>query len=228
MHKTDLILFDIDGTLITSGGAGEHALRVGFEEEFGIRDDLRNVEIAGRTDSGIARQMLRYHGLDVSEQNLARFYAGYLRNLARELPARKGSLLPGIEVLLGALAMRPHVAMGLLTGNLREGARLKLEHYRVVHFFPFGAFADDHHDRNELGPFALDRAREQYGVSFEPQRVTVIGDTPHDVSCARAIGARALAVATGNFNPAQLSACAPDATFENLSDLDAVLAAVAP
>jgi phosphoglycolate phosphatase len=226
MSKTSLILFDIDGTLLTSGGAGEHALKVGFEQEFGIADDLSKIEISGRTDSGIARQMLQFHGLEVNDHNLDKFYGGYLRNLARELPLRTGRLLPGIETLLSELAGRPHVALGLLTGNLREGARLKLEHYRVAGFFPFGAFADDHHDRNQLGPFALERARELYAAEFQPRRVTVIGDTPHDVSCARAIGARALAVATGGFRSADLQRCEPDALLENLGDLKDTLAAL--
>jgi phosphoglycolate phosphatase-like HAD superfamily hydrolase len=226
MKKTALVLFDIDGTLLTSGGAGEHALRVGFEEEFGIRDDLSKVEISGRTDSGIARQMLRFHGLEVTDVNLGRFYGGYLRNLARELPLRQGRLLPGIEAVLAELIRKPHVALGLLTGNLREGARLKLEHYRVAEFFPIGAFADDHHDRNALGPFALERASSLHGVDFDPKCVTVIGDTPHDVSCSRAIGARALAVATGSFGVADLERCNPDVLLPDLGDLQQTLQAL--
>jgi phosphoglycolate phosphatase-like HAD superfamily hydrolase len=226
MQKTSLILFDIDGTLLTSGGAGEHALRAGFEEEFGIRDDLRRIEISGRTDSGIALQMLKLHGIEVSAENLERFYGGYLRNLARELPARPGRLLPGIWEVLEALVRMPHVALGLLTGNLQDGARLKLEHYRVADFFPFGAFADDHHDRNELGRFALARAREMHGVEFMPQQVTVIGDTPHDISCARAVGARAVAVATGGFRAEQLAEHGPDVLLEDMGDLPRALEAL--
>lgn len=226
MHKDTLLLFDIDGTLMTSGGAGEHALKVGFREEFGIEDDLRNIEIAGRTDSGIARQMLAYHNIAVTAETLEQFYQGYLRNLKLELPRRTGTLLPGIEALLQDLHARQHVALGLLTGNLERGAQLKLTHYGVDHFFPFGAFADDHHDRNALGQFAQQRATALHGVRFEPGRTTIIGDTPHEVSCARAIGARVLAVATGAFNAEALAACNPDAVLENLSDLRQVLDAL--
>jgi phosphoglycolate phosphatase-like HAD superfamily hydrolase len=226
MQKTTLLLFDIDGTLLTSGGAGEHALKVGFREEFGIEDDLQNVEIAGRTDSGIARQMLAYHNIDVTPETLDRFYQGYLRNLVRELPSRTGTLLPGVEPLLKELHARSHVALALLTGNLERGARLKLAHYGVADFFPFGAFADDHHDRNALGEFAQRRATELHGVRFEPARTTIIGDTPHDISCARAIGARVLAVATGAFSADALAKCNPDAVLENLADIGSALRAL--
>lgn len=226
MSKTSLVLFDIDGTILTSGGAGEYALRVGFEEEFGIRDDLAKVDISGRTDSFIAQQMLRLHGLELSAENFKKFYAGYLRNLARELPVRVGRLLPGINAILGELSGRSEVAVGLLTGNLREGARLKLEHYGVAGYFAFGAFADDHHDRNALGPFALERARGLHGVDFDSRRVTVVGDTPHDVRCARAMGARALAVATGSFGVEELRGSEPDALLEDLSDLNFALKAL--
>lgn len=226
MQKNTLLLFDIDGTLMTSGGAGEHALKIGFREEFGIEDDLHNIEIAGRTDSGIARQMLAHHKIAVTPETLEQFYQGYLRNLKLELPRRAGALLPGIEPLLQELHGRPHIALGLLTGNLERGAKLKLTHYGVDHFFPFGAFADDHHDRNALGHFAQNRATALHGVNFDPDRTTIIGDTPHDVSCARAIGARVLAVATGAFTADALAKCEPDAVLENLSDLRSVLDAL--
>jgi phosphoglycolate phosphatase len=226
MHKDTLLLFDIDGTLMTSGGAGEHALKLGFREAFGIEDDLRHIEIAGRTDSGIARQMLAYHNIAVTAETLEQFYQGYLRNLKIELPKRTGTLLPGIEALLQELHAREHVALGLLTGNLERGAQLKLTHYGVAHFFAFGAFADDHYDRNALGPFAQQRATALHGVHFEPVRTTIIGDTPHDISCARAIGARVLAVATGAFTAETLAACQPDAVLEDLSNLQQVLEAL--
>lgn len=227
LEKT-LILFDIDGTLITSGGAGERALRLGFRDRFGIDDDLQKVEIAGRTDSGIARQMLRAHGLAETPENIAAFFDGYLTRLAEELPRSRGRLLPGIAPLLVALKQRPDAVLALLTGNLARGAELKLRHYGVWHFFEFGAYADDHHDRNQLGVFAHQRAREKHGVEFHPARTFVLGDTPHDVACARAIGAKAIAIATGKFTRDELAACAPDFVFEDLSDLDAVLAALTP
>ncbi len=226
MEKT-LLLFDIDGTLITSGGAGERALRIGFRERFGIDDDLRNVEIAGCTDSGIARAMLRTHGLAATVENIAAFLDGYLGHLADQLSHTEGRLLPGIIPLLEALKPRADMVLALLTGNVARGAELKLRHYGVWHYFEFGAYADDHHDRNQLGPFARQRAREKHGIDFPPERIFILGDTPHDIACARAIGARALAIATGKFTRPELAGHRPDFVFDDLSDLDAVLAALA-
>ena len=224
MHVTrKLVLFDIDGTLLTSGGAGERALRIAFRERFGIDDDLKNVEIAGRTDSGIARRMLLAHGLPGTPENIAAFLDTYAHHLALELPRTPGRLLPGILPLLQALHTDDQFVLGLLTGNLHRGAELKLVRYGIWHFFEFGAFADDHHDRNELGRFACDRASERHGCEFAAERVYVIGDTPHDIACAKAITARAIGVATGNFTREQLTSAGADVVFDNLSELDTVL-----
>jgi phosphoglycolate phosphatase-like HAD superfamily hydrolase len=226
MNPPTLILFDIDGTLLTSGGAGETALKVGFKREFGLEEDLRNVPIAGRTDSGIARQVLRKHGLELSPANIERFFNGYLFELAAQLPNRPGSVLPGIFDLLEVLRGRPDMHLGLLTGNLERGARIKLKHFGLEGIFPFGAFADDHHDRNALGPVALSRAAEFHCFQFSAERVWVIGDTEHDIACARAFGAKAMGVATGNFSVDFLSQHKPDALFPNLSDTGLVLKAI--
>jgi len=224
--KTSLILFDIDGTILTSGGAGECALRLGFHDAFGVMEDLVGIEISGRTDSGIARQVFAKHGLAVTEENLQRYFEGYLRHLKEQIPQRAGRVLPGVLGVLDALGQLPHVSLGLLTGNLERGARIKLQHYGVDRHFGFGAFADDHYDRNQLGDFVLKRAAARHAVSFSPSRTYVIGDTPHDISCARACGARAVAVATGSFTLDQLATHQPDALFEDLSDLTAVLRAL--
>lgn len=226
MTQPTLLLFDIDGTILTSGGAGETALRLGFQEEFGLEETLTQVEISGRTDSGIARQILAKHGLDATTQNLERFFNGYLRHLEELLPKREGRLLPGVLPLLETLLEMPNVCLGLLTGNLERGAFLKLRHYGVGHVFKFGAYADDHHDRNQLGAFALARARALHGIPFAPECTFVLGDTPHDISCARACGARVLAVATGSFKRDQLAPFHPDALFQDLSDIPAVLRAL--
>jgi phosphoglycolate phosphatase-like HAD superfamily hydrolase len=218
-----LILFDIDGTLMTSGGAGERALRRGFQARFGIDDDLSTVEIAGRTDSGIARQMLTAHQLPHTPENFAAFFDGYLHFLAEELPASRGCLLPGIVPLLEALRPREDIVLALLTGNLATGAQIKLTHYGVWQYFEFGAYADDHHDRNQLGHFARQRAKEKHGIEFAPEHIYVLGDTPHDIACARAIGAKAVAIATGKFSFAELEALKPDYVFADLSDVPAVL-----
>jgi phosphoglycolate phosphatase-like HAD superfamily hydrolase len=226
MTPPTLILFDIDGTLLTSGGAGEAALKVGFKREFGLEEDLRDVPIAGRTDSGIARQVLHKHGLELSPANVERFFTGYLTELAAQLPNRAGRVLPGIFALLDVLRGRPDIHLGLLTGNLERGAQIKLKHFGLDGFFPFGAFADDHHDRNALGPVALARAADFHGIHFGPERVWVIGDTEHDIACARAFGAKAMGVATGNFSLGFLSQHKPDALFSDLGDTRSVLHAM--
>ena len=224
--EAKLILFDIDGTLLTSGGAGERALRLGLKDRFGIDDDLKDIEIAGRTDSGIARQLMRKHQLPETAENFTRFYDGYLHFLPTMLPETNGRLLPGVIPLLDALKARPDVVLGLLTGNLERGAEIKLTHYGVWHYFEFGAYADDHHDRNELGRFACARAAEKHGREFATDHIYVLGDTPHDIACARAFGARAIAIATGSFTVQQLAESQADAIFEDLSDLPRVLSAL--
>ena len=221
-----LLLFDIDGTLITSGGAGEHALRLGIRDRFGIDEDMRGIEIAGRTDSGIARQFFAKHALPATPENTASFFDGYLAHLPRLLSEKNGRLLPGIVPLLDALKTRDDMVLALLTGNLARGAELKLTHYGVWDYFEFGAYADDHHDRNELGHFARTRAQERHGIEFPPERIYVLGDTPHDITCARTIGAKAVAIATGQYTHAQLAAHAPDFLFEDLGNVDAVIAAL--
>ena len=167
MRKTQkrLLLFDIDGTLIHSGGAGIQALIRAFKERFGVDDDLVDIEIAGMTDSGIVLSILNKYKIPTTNENMSAFLDSYVHFLSLELPRRKGKLLPGVLELLERLKTRPHVVLALLTGNVSRGARLKLEHYGVWHFFEFGAFADDHRDRNELGRFARARAKEKHGRS---------------------------------------------------------------
>jgi anti-anti-sigma factor len=126
--------------------------------------------------------------------------------------------------LLQRLEQQPGMSLGLLTGNLKRGAQLKLEHYQLWHFFAFGAFADDHHDRNQLGAFAMTRAHEKTGAKFLPAEVDVIGDTGHDIACGKAFGARTIAIATGSWPREQLAEYAPDFLFDDLSQQDEVIA----
>ena len=220
--ETTLLLFDIDGTLLTTGGCGERALRSAVRDFFGTEDDLRDIEIAGRTDTGIARQLLRKYRHE--EDRALEVLEHYLRHLPVLLPQIPGRLLPGVVELLEALKERSDVVLALLTGNLQRGAEYKLSHYGVWHYFGFGAFADDHHDRNQLGQVAIRRAQER-GHDVRPERVFVIGDTPHDVACARACGARAVGVATGGSTYEALAATKPDALLRDLSDIPAALRA---
>jgi phosphoglycolate phosphatase len=218
-----LLLFDIDGTLIHSGGAGVHALKSAFTERFGITDDLHDIEIAGMTDSGIVVSILNKHKIPATNENVSAFLDSYVHFLSLELPRRVGNLLPGVLELLEKLKSRPHLVLALLTGNVSRGAQLKLEHYGVWHFFEFGAFADDHHDRNRLGTVARARAKEKHGRQFSASEIDVIGDTPRDIACGKAFGARTIAVATGTWSRAQLTKYQPDFLIDDLSDVEGII-----
>ena len=211
-----LLLWDIDGTILHTGKAGETALSHAMEKLHGISRGLQGLEIAGRTDKWIVEQLLAREGLAHGEGEIARFLDVYVERLAEELPRRHGGLHPGVLGILEEAHRRPDLVQGLLTGNIEKGARLKLCRYGVNHFFEFGAFADDSPVRNELGPHAKRRARDRHGEDFPPERIYIIGDTPHDVACARAIGAKAIAVATGSFSVEQLRECGADAVFTDL------------
>jgi phosphoglycolate phosphatase-like HAD superfamily hydrolase len=223
MKKRRLLLWDIDGTLISTGAAGHRAIEKATAQRFGETGDLDGVEIAGRTDTGIAHQILAKYGEPITGESTRAFLEIYLELLAQELPLSQGQVLPGVLELLKRAESRPDTVLGLLTGNLRRGARLKLEHYHLWHFFAFGAFADDHHDRNELGTFALTRAHQKTGQRFLPEQADVIGDTGHDIACGKAFGARTIAVATGSWPCEKLAKSAPDFLFEDLSNVDEVI-----
>jgi phosphoglycolate phosphatase len=218
-----LLLFDIDGTLIHSGGAGVHALKSALTERFGITDDLHYIEIAGMTDSGIVVSILNKHKIPATNENVSALLDSYVHFLSLELPRRVGKLLPGVLELLEKLKSRPHLVLALLTGNVSRGAQLKLEHYGVWHFFEFGAFADDHHDRNRLGTVARARAKEKHGRQFSACEIDVIGDTPRDIACGKAFGARTIAVATGTWSRDRLAKYQPDFLIDDLSDVEGII-----
>jgi phosphoglycolate phosphatase-like HAD superfamily hydrolase len=225
MMKT-LLLWDIDGTLTLSGGAGMHALQAGLRREFGVARPLNDIDYAGRTDRWIMRQIFGKAGLPDTEANLARLLNAYLTELPAALHNPSTRVLPGVHAALTALAARPHFTQALLTGNVEQGARIKLGHHGLSDYFPFGAFADDGEWRNDLGPVALRRARERLGVEFPPERVFVIGDTPHDIACGKVIGAQTIAVATGQYSMDELHAHRPVKVFPDLSDTAAFLRSV--
>src|SRR5881398_2854709 len=218
-----LLLFDIDGTLIHSGGAGVEALKLALTERFDITDDLHDIEIAGMTDSGIVVSILKKHKIPPTTENVSAFLDSYVHFLSSELPRRKGKLLPGVLELLQRLKSRPHLLLALLTGNVSRGAQLKLEHYGVWHFFEFGAFADDHQDRNQLGSFALARAKEKHGREFSAAEIDVIGDTPRDIACGKALGARTIAVATGTWSRDELAKYHPNFLIGDLSNVKGII-----
>ena len=219
-----LILFDIDSTLINSGGAGIAALKLASKKRLGSDEDLQGVEIAGRTDSGIVRQILAKHGIEPTEPEVRAFLDEYVELLAQQLPKCQGHVLPGIKTLLEWIESQSHLTLGLLTGNIERGAQLKLEHYGLWKHFPFGAFADDHHERNQLGAVACRRALEHTTWEFAPSFVDIIGDTEHDIACGRAIGARTIAVATGSRSREKLAESKPDFLFNDFAATSEVIA----
>ena len=218
-----LILWDIDGTLILTGSAGMGALDAAFQKVHGRKPDLSRLDLSGRTDKWIAARVLESNDLPVTDDAIHHYLEAYLECLHAEVLARPGRVLPGILPLLELLHQRSDVVQGLLTGNLHRGARIKLEHYRVSHYFEFGAFADDSAIRNELGPHALRRAQDQHAMTFTPEHMWVIGDTPHDIECGQAIGAKTIGVATGRFSVAELLAHRPTAVFADFGDTAAFL-----
>jgi phosphoglycolate phosphatase-like HAD superfamily hydrolase len=225
--RDSLLLWDIDGTLVSTDRAGERALLIMIREMYG-RDLGKElpVKLQGRTDTSIARDILKFLGIEATPEEEKRFKAGYLERLPTTLPTGKSILHPGIKEALDAVHEHAEIHQGLLTGNHEAGAKLKLSHLGIWQYFEFGAYADDSHIRDELGPFALARAKQKLGIDFPPERVFIIGDTPHDVACGKAIGAKTIAVATGSFSVAELAACNPTHTFADFSDTTALLKVV--
>lgn len=219
-----LLLWDIDATLLTTSGAGEKSLKRAIARRYGVDDDLRDIEIAGRTDVFIARSILQKYGVETTAANVANFLDEYIEGLRELLPQVTGRVLLGVREILDRLRPNENRVLALLTGNLRRGAQLKLEHYGLWDYFEFGAFADDHHDRNELGAFARRRAEEKHGHEFASAQIDVIGDTGHDIACGKIFGARTIAVATGSWRREQLEAQQPDFVFDDLSDVECVMA----
>ncbi|MCS7063267.1 MAG: haloacid dehalogenase-like hydrolase [Methylacidiphilales bacterium] len=213
-----VLLWDIDGTLICSGQAGERAINYAMEEVFGIRSSLEHIDYRGRTDRFIGYQLFEYYGVEPTPEHLHCFIESYLRHLESELPKSPGKTHRGVVDILQQAHDHPGFIQGLLTGNMRRGAELKLTFYKVWHFFSFGAFADDSVLRNELGPIALERAAEVAGHSIEPEKVYVIGDTPHDIECGKVIGAQTVAVATGAYDVKTLERYSPSVVFPDLGD----------
>lgn len=228
LSATTLVLFDVDGTLLLTGGAGVRAMNGAFESLHGVADAFAGVPMAGRTDQALVIDAHARFGLHVVGAWLPAFRDRYCALLEEEVarPSPGKSLMPGVRDALQALAGRPDVAMGLVTGNFAEGARIKLGYFGLAHYFGFGAFADDAVDRNELVPIALARAAERGVRAVPPDRVFVVGDTPADVACALAAGVRAVGVATGPFDTATLVASGAHAALADLSNLGAFLSVI--
>lgn len=219
-----VLLFDIDHTLLYTGGAGTKAMNLALQDLFGIVDGFAKVEFSGRTDVAIFRDAVRLHRIDGDfPWLLARFKEVYVRHLARTLTETSGSLMPGIEPLLEELSPRNDILLGLATGNFRGGAELKLRYYGIWHYFRGGAFADDAEDRAEIVGLA---ARRVLGDRAGAHQVLVVGDTPLDIAAAKAKGAMAVAVATGKYSQDDLSKSGADIVLADLSDWRAAIAAL--
>ena len=213
-----LYLFDIDGTLVDTGGAGMAALKQATREVFG--DEGPELDLAGATDRGIVGSIHRHYGVEFTDEAFENYLTVYHERLAQNLARGEfaGRVIDGVSPLLRHLEADDSSALGLLTGNTAQGAGIKVRHFGLADYFAFGAYGCDHADRNLLGPIALQRAEKHTGKSFTADETWIIGDTPKDIACAKAIGARCLAVATGNFSISQLQSHGAELVVASLEE----------
>lgn len=223
-----LVLFDIDGTLVTDHGASRSAFHRALEQVYGYDDDVAKYDFSGRTDPQIARMILRDAAFtdDVIDEHMPELWNVYLAGLERNAASGHVEQLPGIRAVVERLATMEHVTLALLTGNIEPGARLKLAPPDLNRFFAFGAFGSDSADRVELPPIAVARARELTKVDFAGEDVVIIGDSIYDVRCGRPYGATTIAVASGKTHADLLRAEDPRHFFESAEDVEGMLAAI--
>jgi phosphoglycolate phosphatase-like HAD superfamily hydrolase len=225
-----LVLFDIDGTLLGAGGAGARAFRDALVEVFGTPGPIDGHSFAGKTDPQIALELLQAAGLEQDDitAGLPELWRGYLARLEPELARSQIQVLPGVPELLTRIEeARAEMVLGLLTGNLRDGARLKLDAAGIgFRRFAVGAYGCDHADRAELPAVAVERAEEHTGRRFHRKEIVIIGDTPNDIACGESLGVRTIAVTTGSYTGDQLAACGPDHLFTSLEDTEAVMESI--
>jgi len=211
------VLFDIDGTLINPGGAGRRSVTRAFFEMFSIKDAFAGEKMAGKTDIQIIKEGLTRHGLPMGDGILSSILDRYVELLKSEIPNAKGHIHPGVVELLDELREADGYWLGLLTGNIERGARIKLGAFGLNGYFPIGAFGDDHEDRNGLLPIALEKLTSKAGLNIGYRDCIVVGDTPLDVACSRPFGAKSLAVATGPYRYESLLREGADFVLRDLS-----------
>ena len=222
-----LVLFDVDGTLLSAGRAARESILAALAEVLGWEGSADGNDFSGKTDPQILRELVMESvGRPRFEAALEQVLERYVEQLSRRLSPDAVVVKPGVRALLDRLAGEPRVTLGLLTGNIERGARLKLDPAGLNPYFPFGAFGDDHPDRYRLPAIAVARAREATGRDFHGASVVIIGDSVHDVGCGRSFGARAIAVATGPTPAEKLRAERPDALFADFSDVEAAREAI--
>jgi phosphoglycolate phosphatase-like HAD superfamily hydrolase len=217
-----LVLFDIDGTLVHTGGAGVKAFAKTFATEFSMADHFERLKFAGRTDYSLVREFFGFNQIAPTSDNFDRFFERYVFWLDHILRDSKTELCPGVWDFIRELQGLPQAPLlGLLTGNIRLGAEIKLRHFNLWDVFQTGGFANDHEDRNQIAAAARERGCRILGENLRGDQVLVIGDTPLDIRCARAIGAKALAVATGGAKLAELKLHQPDWAIPDLRAITA-------
>ena len=223
--RTQLVLFDIDGTLLLSGGAGKRALNRAFKESFGVDDGFDSIPVAGRTDALIFRDALDRSGVVATDSCRIGFFARYYEYLEQEIiyPGRNKGLMPGVSFLLERLVPLPDVVTGLLTGNFARAAKIKLQYFGIWDYFVLGAYGDDAPLRDDLVPIAVSRARANNFLIVSSADTIVVGDTPLDVRCALAGGARSVAVCTGSYDESELREAGADSILPDLADSERFL-----
>jgi len=227
--KRCLLLFDLDGTLLLTGGAGTRSFERSFLKHYGVRVDTQRVRMDGKTDPAIARELLSLYGLPSDDPAVQKVLSGYVEALDSEVAASPGyHVLQGVEVALKELSQRSDVVIGLATGNLESGARIKLERGKLNQFFPFGGFGSDSENRPEIVRIAVRRGKEYAKEDFGPGDIVVIGDTPRDIDAGKAASVKVLAVASGSFDLEALRACSPDAVVKSLSPVSEWLSSLFP
>jgi phosphoglycolate phosphatase len=215
-----LVLFDIDGTLVHTGGAGIKAFAKTFAAEFNARDGVEKISFAGRTDVNLVREFFGIHRIAATRENFRRFFENYVFWLEQTVAQSNGGACHGVlEFIDGLLALPDPPMLGLLTGNIRLGAEIKLRRYDLWDVFEVGGFADDDEDRNQIAVAARERGGRVMGRQLRDGEIVVVGDTPHDICCGRYIGAKTLAVATGGARLGDLTRHEPDWAVADLTHI---------
>jgi phosphoglycolate phosphatase-like HAD superfamily hydrolase len=223
-----LVLFDIDGTLITDGGAARNAYRTALERVYGYDGDLTRYDFSGRTDPQITSMVLRDFGLDddAIAARMPQLWEVYVAGLAENATPDRVRELPGIRPLLDALSSRDDILLGLLTGNIERGARIKLTPPSLNRYFGFGAFGSDSADREELPPIAVERASRIEHHPFRGREVVIIGDSIYDIRCGIPHDATSIAIASGKTPPEKLRAENPHYFFDSAEPTTSIMQAI--
>ena len=222
-----ILLFDIDGTLIRTGGGGKHAMAHALARQFAVQNPDVEIDFAGRTDLSITHELFALNGIALSDDGVHAFLQAYQDSLESSLREQPGTILPGISALLHELSQRGDIHLGLLTGNIRNGAYIKLATHVIDRFFPFGGFGDHSLQRTGIAAEAMEAARSfVHPAPVDPRKVLVIGDTLHDINCAKHVGAVSLAVATGTVLRDELASAHPDYLMDDLARLSEVMAII--